>query len=268
LPWSDLLAKLTGPDLEKFPRLAWLKAVQALLQKQPWIRTPLNGQTLSAMVAQLKLLLQTEDIAEIAQEFDLPRPVRELVIVEGETEKLLLPLFAQAMGLNFSRLGIKVLPAGGKNHVLSLYKAHARTLQIPICVILDSDAAEIASELQGHQRSQDCIFQIEEGEFEDLYDLGLTLKTINRHYQPFPEVTPARYRELAEAQNVRGRVQMLKLLWQAYNLGSFDKVEFAGKYADTFTPPHKNKVYPQLPEAIRRLINTIMAIHAGQCLNE
>jgi hypothetical protein len=264
LPWAELLARLSRADLEKFPRLAWLQAVQALLQKQPWIRTPLNGQTLPAMAAQLKHLLHSADMAELSAQANLPRPVRELVIVEGETEKLLLPLFAQAMGLDFNRLGIEILPAGGKNHVLSLYKTHAQTLKAPICVILDSDAAEIAQELQGFRREQDCIFQIEEGEFEDLYDLGLTLKTINRHYQPFPEVTPTRYQEIADAQNARGRVQALKALWQAYNLGSFDKIEFAGKYADTFTPPHKNKVYPQPPEAIRRLIDTIMAIHAGK----
>jgi hypothetical protein len=264
LPWAELLARLSGSDLAKFPRLGRLQAVQALLQKQVWIRTPLTGQTLPAMAAQLRQLLQTEAMADISARYQLPRPVRELVIVEGETEKLLLPLFAQAIGLDFHRLGIEVLPAGGKNHVLSLYKTHAQTLSIPICVILDSDAAEIAQELQGYRRDQDCIFQIEEGEFEDLYDLGLTLKTINRHYQPFPEVTPSRYQELATAQNARGRVQALKALWQAYNLGSFDKIEFAGKYADTFTPPHKNKVYPQPPEAIRKLLNAIMAIHTGK----
>jgi hypothetical protein len=265
LPWMELLACMNSFELGKYARLARLNAIATILRKQDWVNhQSVTVQNLLSGAAQLASLLQEDQISVVATQLDMARPVKTLVIVEGETEKLLLPLFANALGQNFNTLGIELIPAGGKNHVLSLYKENARVLQIPICVILDSDAAEIAAELQADCRPQDCIFQIEEGEFEDLYDLALTLKTINRHYQPYPEVTPSRFQELAEANQAKGRVQALKALWQSYNLGSFDKIEFAGKYADTITPTSKSKAPPQPPIAIRKLIETILAVHAGK----
>lgn len=260
LPWQELLTSLDVADELKYPRLARLKAINALLARQSWTRRPITPDTLATGVDKLNKLFSGKEFTEIASRYASPRPVQELVIVEGETEKMLLPLFAEAMDLDFNALGIDILPAGGKNHVIALYRDFARTLNAPVCIVLDSDAAEIAEELASSLRPQDYVFQIAEGEFEDLYDLELTLKAINQHYQPYPEVTRRGFQELADGSNARGRVQALRAIWQAYNLGSFDKIEFAGHYAELLKPaPGSAKRVPP-PAAIRKLLGTILNV--------
>jgi hypothetical protein len=270
LPWVELLTRLEDPaDAAKFNRLSRLKRILALLEKTPWAAEPLTPAALLTAVARMNELLLQAEVAEIAALSELPAPVKELVIVEGETEKLLLPLFAQAMGLDFNALGIAILPAGGKNHVLSLYRENARNLCIPICVLLDSDAEAIVDELSLNPRPQDYIFHITEGEFEDMYDLSVIVQVINRYYHPYPELTECSIREMADASGAKGRVQMLKVAWQTHNLGSFDKIDFAVKYAELFkshdaTGPHETgKFIGPTPAAIQTLIKVILQVRTG-----
>lgn len=267
LPWAELLDQLTPAEFGKYPRLARLKAIQELLQHQQWTTSTITPDILQTSVDQLKALMTSKAFLAIAAQYASPRPVQELVIVEGETEKMLLPLFAESMALDFNALGIDILPAGGKNHVSALYREFSRHLNAPICIVLDNDAAEIANELAATLRPQDYVFQIAEGEFEDLYDLDLILKTINQHYQPYPEVTRQGFAVIAKNGNARGRVQALRAIWQAYNLGSFDKIEFAGKYAEYLkpaTPNTKTKKGVQPPAAIRKLLETILSVRSGK----
>ncbi len=263
LPWSELLASLDAVELERFPRLARLKSIQELLGQQHWAQGAITPDNLAIAIRRLQQLLGQKECMALASRHALPRPVQALVIVEGETEKILLPLFAEAMGLDLNALGIDVLPAGGKNHVLSIYGEAVRYLNIPICIVLDSDAAEIAQELAPLKRPQDYIFQIAEGEFEDLYDLNLTLKAINLNYQPYPEVTRESFQELTASNQSKGRVQALRTLWQSYNLGSFDKIEFARQYAEMIQPAARNGKPVAPPAAIRRLVETILKVRTG-----
>jgi hypothetical protein len=260
LPWSSLLNKLDPSDLKRHPRLAYLKVIyQELIQKK-WITETIIPETAFGQLGRLSRWLNHKDFTRIGAAQHLPRPVKTLVIVEGETEKLLLPVFARAMNLDFNLLGIHLLPAGGKNHVLSIYRQQAQTLNCPIFSILDEDAGEIAREIRSDFRKGDYIFTIQEGEFEDLYDLSLVLKTINLHYQPHPEVSATSFHKLAEESRCNGRVQALRLLWQSYNLGSFDKIDFAIKYAETYQQGQLDKEISAPPKAIRRLIETILTV--------
>ncbi len=259
-PWVELLERLGPADGIKFPRLARLKGIRTLLNAQPSALGVLLPESLQDAVTVMQALLHSAEVAEVAAIAVIPRPVKELVLVEGETEKLLLPLFAEAMGLDFNALGIAVLPAGGKNHVLSLYREYARHLRVPICVVLDSDAEAIVDELSSSPRPQDYIFHIAEGEFEDMYDLALILQVINQNYQPYPELTLAGFQELARSSNAKGRVHMLRVVWQAYNLGSFDKIDFAGKYAECFKPQDTGMFSAQVPPAIQALVEVILQV--------
>jgi hypothetical protein len=263
LPWVELLAQLQPADLLKSPRLTRLKGIQALLSATSWAVGPLAPADLLTATEHVQALQQQAEVAEVAALSGIPRPVKELVIVEGETEKLLLPLFAEAMGLDFNALGISILPAGGKNHVLALYRENARNLRVPICVLLDSDAEEIVDELSASPRPQDYIFHIAEGEFEDMYDLELILKVINLNYQPYPELTLESFKEMARSSNAKGRVHMLRVVWQAYNLGSFDKIDFAGKYAELFKPRDTEKFSGHSPTAIQKLVEIILQVRTG-----
>ncbi|WP_303673518.1 ATP-dependent endonuclease [Vampirovibrio chlorellavorus] len=259
LPWTALLQKLEPAEVERYPRLAYLKAIYEALGQKGWLTQSISPQTVLKHLNALSLWLNHKDFTAFGAACHQARPVKALLIVEGETEKLLLPVFAKAMNLDFDRLGIHLLPAGGKNHVLSIYRQQAKSLNCPIFTVLDQDAADIAAELRANARKGDYIFSIEEGEFEDIYDLSLVVKTINTHYQPYPEVTMHSLQTFASENQIKGRVQTLRALWQAHNLGSFDKVRFATQYAETFQQIGQAAPVPP-PKAIRRLIETILTI--------
>jgi len=269
LPWVALLHRLDETELRRFTRLARLKRIHALLSEKLEIDRPISAVGLLKAATELTRMLQQPEMAEIAALSHLPSPVKALTIVEGETEKLLLPLFAQSMGLDFNALGVCILPAGGKNHVLSLYRENARTLRIPICVVLDNDAQDIVDELNVDLRPEDYIFHIEQGEFEDMLDLDVMIRLVNQFYQPYPELTRESCLALAMENQVTGRVPLLKLIWQTYNLGSFDKIDFAGKYAEVFldTPSEGSRDLGardvQPPPAIRELVDIILQVRAG-----
>ncbi len=263
LPWSALLNGMTDAELTALPRLRRLKLIESNLTESPRTAREISPENLGIAMTLLSEKLHSKQLSTIASDVQVPRPTQALVLVEGETERILLPLFAEAAGLDFNALGIGIWPVGGKNQVLSVYRENARNLEIPICVVLDSDAANIAAELRTMLRQDDkpgdVVFEIAEGEFEDIYDLALMLKVINTVYQPYPEVTKTSFKEIGLQHKAQGRVQTLKALWQSYGLGAFDKIEFANHYAEAFKLLNQRRSEP-LPPAMRELINTIAGL--------
>lgn len=269
LPWNALLLSLSSDEESRFPRLARLKAIRDLLagsgsNRLPQAlanvrRSPLTPENFPAQFEVMRQLLDQPAMRELASRTGQARPLRTLVLVEGETEKRLLPLFARALAIDFNALGIEILPAGGKNHVIRLYRETADYLAVPLCVLLDDDARAIAEELAGILRPSDRVFCFTEGEFEDTYDPGLLIDTINRAYQPFPELTAQSLREADEAAGYR-RVPALRSLWQTYGLGGFDKVAFADRYAETLQRLLPGDPAAQPPPAIHALLKILLDI--------
>lgn len=252
LPWAAMLAEITEPGT--VPRLWRLKLFWEALQKQSFYWQPLTAENWRQAALAMQALYQDPTVQQLSCQTQNPSPVKTLVLVEGETEKLLLPLFAKATGTDFCMLGIEVMPAGGKNHVEALYRHYREFLKSPICVVLDGDADEIVQILRPVVRKQDYVYQIQEGEFEDTYDLKLVIKAINENYQPYPEVTTGTFQDESIMQNAQGRVQELKSIWQSYGLGTFDKIEFAQKLAELIKP----NAAP--PRAMQHLLETILKV--------
>jgi predicted ATPase len=79
-------------------------------------------------------------------EFDTQRNelffARAVLLVEGATEKLALPLAFRAMGYDINRLGISVVEVGGKTK-LPLFAGVCRALDIPFVVMADHDVRDI-----------------------------------------------------------------------------------------------------------------------------
>jgi predicted ATP-dependent endonuclease of OLD family len=67
---------------------------------------------------------------------------RSVLLVEGATEKLLLPPVFQKMGYDLNRLGISVVEVGGKTK-FSLFAKVCQALEIPFVVLADHDLREI-----------------------------------------------------------------------------------------------------------------------------
>lgn len=109
-------------------------------------------------------------------------PVSKVVLVEGITEEILLIEFAKILGLDFKKEGIFVLGAGGKNQVARKYYKLIEEIKIPIFILLDSDAIEIANLIIPKLRNKDKLHLIKTGEFEDILTGKLIKNALNFHF--------------------------------------------------------------------------------------
>ncbi|MGE0200454.1 MAG: ATP-dependent endonuclease [Candidatus Melainabacteria bacterium] len=186
------------------------------------------------------------------------RPFHLLILVEGETEKLLLPAFARHLGAPLEKAGIWLLSAGGKNQMVGLYQKYQDDLAIPIFVLLDQDAAGVSQQIAFRRRDGDQLVVLADGEFEDLYDPALLAAVINHAQDPHPPVTPTHPLLLAGGEE--NAVSRLTRLWLQEGWGSFDKIAFAQRIAELLaTQPDTLRT----PPGIARLIDEMHA-HAQQ----
>ena len=111
-------------------------------------------------------------------------PIRKLIIVEGITEEILLPVFAKKLDCSFEENGIFIMGAGGKSKSPSLYIKLKDKLNIPIILLFDYDALEISNVLSKNLLKNDKIIIIKNGEFEDILSINLIKRALNKEYLP------------------------------------------------------------------------------------
>jgi hypothetical protein len=282
LPWELILNGFSDPSsLQEFPYLKRLLKIHLYLEQSNQynpLATLMETNLFEAIETIQKLIASPQNPDFLVQ--GVTRPVRRVLIVEGATEELLLPQFAKHLGIDFNQHGILIHPAGGKNQVIPLYLKYSDSLNIPMTLLLDQDAQSVYENLKEHLRPQDQFFILAEGEFEDTYDIDLILKTVNQHYHPHPKLTrelltrvllknsgPSSDSPQPSSPQVSGSpadsplnspplgmVARLKGIWRHYQLGDFDKIEFAHKIAEA-TQDHGFKVPPPLAHIITALVS-------------
>lgn len=119
---------------------------------------------------------------ETREKFSTLYPISKVVLVEGITEEILLIEFGKILGLDFKKEGIFVMGAGGKNQVARKYLKLIEEIKIPIFVLLDLDADEIAKILTPKLRDIDELYKIKSGEFEDILSKNLIKNALNHHF--------------------------------------------------------------------------------------
>jgi hypothetical protein len=260
LPWTAFLESCSPTLLSRFPEVQRLKCLKEQLAGQVEMMPSVSLKTTSFFNGNGMAFKKSSILFETLKEWQhsilnatnnasypseipgtiLPdqtatatRPVRQMVLVEGETEKLLLPLHAMLLSHSFNTLGILLCPVGGKSNMMAYYQNYANGFMGNLYVLLDNDARDIVQALRQHQRPNDCISIIDAGEFEDLYHLAVVQTVINTVFQPYPAVTPELLATIQVKYKTTGMVQLLKALWIELKLGSFDKILFARQYAET-----------------------------------
>lgn len=126
----------------------------------------------------LSLLSKSENPNEASFKQGYRYPIKKLIICEGITEEILLPVFANLLGYNFDQNGIQILSAGGKNQVVKMFYQYVEELKIPIFVLLDNDAKPNSLEIVPRLRNCDKIHLLEHGEFEDALPVKLIERTL------------------------------------------------------------------------------------------
>lgn len=159
----------------------------------------------------------------------LKYPIKEVILVEGITEEILLPKFAQYLDYDFYKKGIQIISAGGKNQVVKKYYELSSELKIPIFVLLDKDAEENICQIQPKLRVNDRIHLVSCGEFEDLLPKSLIIKTVNSHFKNFLSITKEDFdKEIPTA-------KILEEIFKTKGLHEFKKAEFAKLVKENIT---------------------------------
>jgi hypothetical protein len=103
--------------------------------------------------------------------------IRKIVLVEGQSERCLLPAIGSALGICFEAKGIWVLASGGKSATLQKCLSLLAWVNVPISVLLDADAQPEADQLTrlAHTLNNSHpalgVWVLTEGELEDTYPL-------------------------------------------------------------------------------------------------
>jgi predicted ATP-dependent endonuclease of OLD family len=120
------------------------------------VRRSAKGGTVVKHATKVELAENERKALRLLTEFDAQRDelffARKVIFVEGNTEKVALPLAFEALGIDINKLGISVVECGGKTK-LPLFMRVAEALEIPYVVLADNDICEIKPEW-GEQRKK------------------------------------------------------------------------------------------------------------------
>ncbi len=158
--------------------------ISPILSELDFKTSPINLKFLIKVNELTENDVKYENLIKLREKYNLKFPVSRLLIVEGITEEILLPVFADKINMNFDKSGIYILGAGGKSKSPVIYLSVKDKLKIPVVLLFDSDAKEICRNLTNTLDKKDKILMIKEGEFEDILSLNLIKRSLNKEYLP------------------------------------------------------------------------------------
>lgn len=256
----DVLAKALAAfqDSEQQTYSAEFDAISFLTNVRNRIESNLQTEAVTECGALVKLATVTlsehreEMRSQLAPDF-LPE---KLLIVEGQTEAILIPLFARLSDFDLSEQRILLLSGGGANQVAKRFLTYREATKLPIASLLDGDAESQYEIIGQHMQLSDLLFSLPSGEFEDTFEIGKFVQLLNRYLQSMTGVNAP---SLVEFQPLKKdlfsisqkRTQVLNKIWREKSLGNFDKVEFADFVAQTIKS--KDEIPKDLSAMLERM---------------
>jgi len=110
-----------------------------------------------------------------------------IIFVEGHTEKVVLPVLAKKMGIDFSELALSVVPiygkSSGKYHLKAWVEA-SKSAQVPYFMVLDKGAEAEAKKFvkDGILRPEENLFILKKGSIEHYYPLEKLVSALKDEY--------------------------------------------------------------------------------------
>lgn len=146
---------------------------------------------------------------------------RKIVLTEGVTEEILLPVFSKILGYDWDINNVKIIGLGGKNRILSQYNVYKKILKIPIFILLDNDAKPVYDQLLENIRDIDSVYLISSGEIEDIIPIQIFKKAINSEYKMHYKVS------IKDFKTYSSMVKTLTMLYKDKGFGEFKKAKMA-----------------------------------------
>jgi hypothetical protein len=169
-----------------------------------------------------------------------------IIIVEGQTEALLLPLFARFLDQDVQKRGLMIVSAGGAQQIVKRYFSLRDIVCVPIVCAFDRDAQEQAAIVRDACRDRDIVHIFQAGEIEDTFELNAFVTFLNRYLETFPgSLQPVSADDFSK----KGpRKIALSRLWKDRHLGAFDKIGFAESIVANLTSA------AQVPVEVARIL--------------
>ena len=133
---------------------------------------------------------------------------RHVILVEGDTERLALPVYAERLGVNLDREGASVIEVSGKRN-LPAFAELVKSFGIELTVVFDTDASDFRD-----QRDQEAAFN---DKLRALVDSKTRVVELQRNYEDVVRTTlgEERYQQLCQQHQVskaiRGRLIALEV---------------------------------------------------------
>ncbi len=176
-----------------------------------------------------------------------------LLLVEGQSEEILMPAFARALGVSLDNLAVNLNPCGGAKQVAKQYLSVKEVTQLPILVVLDADVEEPTEIVRDSLRACDQLIVLTKGEIEDTFDEPTFFRILNRYLleQGFAEqLSP-----IGTYHSEKRTIAVERAL-KARGLGTFDKIEFARVAAESMSAK-------EVPADARRIVEELSRITNG-----
>lgn len=189
---------------------------------------------------------ESADCARKIREDKLTKfPIEKIVLAEGITEEILLPVFANKLNYNFDKNGVLVIGAGGKSKLPTLYRKLKDKVKIPVIIIMDSDAQPIYKELKKTTNKKDKVIIIKDGEFEDILPKNLIKRSFNNHYYDIDKVSTKDFSSNTPM------CENISHIYKSRKIGEFQKAHFAQIIANNVQ--YKTDISPEISKIIEAI---------------
>lgn len=176
-----------------------------------------------------------------------------IVLVEGNTESILLSKFLTLSKNKTSDQAVMFNACGGANQLLRKYLQLRDVCSLPIVCVMDHDAVEQTSTIEDVLREGDYLHTWSAGEIEDTFSVESLYDSLNAYLHSLGVAEPLKDEDLYS--DLR-RTELLDKLWRNRGLGDFDKVGFAEFQATRL------KNVQDIPAEGQQLMRSIMLLSA------
>lgn len=173
-----------------------------------------------------------------------------ILLVEGQTEFVLLSHFANCLKLDFDSKGILLKPVGGANQIKRQYLKLRDLVKIPIYCLLDGDAISQAEDLEKLLRSGDRLYSLNAIDIESTFPSAELSLFVNKYFVGRKEGlmhTPIMPADIGPGSSAKA----LAKIWRQRGIRTFDKIGFARTITQIIREPM------QIPAELRSVIKNI-----------
>ncbi len=191
----------------------------------------------------------------VTQDVSLFPPIETLVLVEGMTEEVLLPVL---LTLKEVSSGVRVESCGGKTAMLRHYQRIRPWFRGRVRLILDADGKDVFHAIENALAPDDAVFLIPQGSIEDCYELPLFLEALNQVREGCVPLTPQDFQDWCHVQQGSrfSRSQLYQRFWLGLGLGNFDKTFLAKVISHNLSASPAR--YADLPKSLLNLVDFVI----------